>query len=310
MINFNEIRIVGVDLGYGNIKTSRTVFPTGLTVHGSEPVFAGNTLRYNDKFYKIGEGHKAFISDKTADEDFYILTLAALAKELDVYNITDANIYIAAGLPLTWVKSQRDTFKEYITKNKEVEFMYDRKRYKLRIKGCSVFPQGYPAVFDRLSEMTGVNMLADIGNGTMNVMQITNKKPNEKKCYTEKIGVNQFMISALNTVRDNFGKMIDPAIIENFILNGTADISENYLACLRETAKNYCNSIFETLGKYDYDPDFMRLYIVGGGGRLIKNFGKYNSDRVIFIEDICAAAKGFERAALLQFQRKQNKGGV
>lgn len=38
MINFNNICIVGVDLGYGNIKTARTIFPTGLTTHNTEIV--------------------------------------------------------------------------------------------------------------------------------------------------------------------------------------------------------------------------------------------------------------------------------
>ena len=34
-------------------------------------------------------------------------------------------------------------------------------------------------------------MLADIGNGTMNIMYITNSRPFASKCWTEKLGVNQ-----------------------------------------------------------------------------------------------------------------------
>ena len=62
--------------------------------------------------------------------------------------------------------------------------------------------------------MTGVNMLADIGNGTMNIMYINNKKPVESKCYTEKLGVNQCMIAAKNAVLDRLGIKIDEVIVE------------------------------------------------------------------------------------------------
>ncbi len=305
MINFNNICIVGVDLGYGNIKTARTIFSTGLTVHNTEPVFSGKILQYGGKYYKIGDCHKTFIPDKTADEDFYILTLAAIASELRTYNINEAEVHIAAGLPLSWVKAQREQFRKYITKNEIVEFSFNKKSYKIKIVGCTVLPQGYHAIIENTSMLSGVNMLANIGNGTMNVMYINNKKPIEEKSYTEKIGVNQFVIAAQNAVTDVSGKVIDPAIIQNFILNGTADISKNYLDCLRGAAENYCNSIFDTLAKYEYDSDFMKLFIVGGGGRLIKNFGSYISERVIFIDDLCASAKGFEKMAFLKMRNKK-----
>ncbi len=305
MINFNNICIVGVDLGYGNIKTARTIFPTGLTVHNTEPIFLGKILQYGGKYYKIGDCHKPFIPDKTADEDFYILTLAAIASELRTYNINEAEVHIAAGLPLSWVKAQRKQFRKYITKNEIVEFSFNKKSYKIKIVGCTVLPQGYPAIIENTSMLSGVNMLADIGNGTMNVMYINNKKPIEEKSYTEKVGVNQFVIAAQNAVTDISGKIIDPSIIQNFIMNGTADISKNYLDCLYGAAKNYCNSIFDTLAKYEYDSDFMKLFIVGGGGRLIKNFGKYNSERIIFIDDLCASAKGFEKMAFLKMRNKK-----
>ena len=40
--------------------------------------------------------------------------------------------------------------------------------------------------------------------------------------------------------------------------------------------------------------------ITGGGSCLVKNFYKFNSDRTVFVEDICAAAKGYEYLAEIQ----------
>jgi plasmid segregation protein ParM len=51
----------------------------------------------------------------------------------------------------------------------------------------------------------------------------------------------------------------------------------------------------------------MRLYVVGGGSCILKNFGDYNKGRVIVNEDICATAKGYE---LLAEQKLHKKGGI
>ena len=41
-------------------------------------------LVYESKFYLIGEGHKEFLADKTKDLDYYVLALAAIARELNI----------------------------------------------------------------------------------------------------------------------------------------------------------------------------------------------------------------------------------
>lgn len=85
MRELNNIKIIAVDHGYGNIKTANTVTPTGVTAYETEPIFSGNILEYAGIYYRIGEGHKEFIADKAVDEDYYILTLMAVARELNVY---------------------------------------------------------------------------------------------------------------------------------------------------------------------------------------------------------------------------------
>lgn len=45
--------------------------PTGITAYPTKPTFDGNILQYDGMYYRIGEGHKAFIADKSMDEDLY-----------------------------------------------------------------------------------------------------------------------------------------------------------------------------------------------------------------------------------------------
>ena len=47
----------------------------------------------------------------------------------------------------------------------------------------------------------------------------------------------------------------------------------------------------------------MRLYVLGGGSCLIRNFGVYDKTRVTINDDICATAKGYEYLAELSFRR-------
>lgn len=82
MREIKNTKIIAVDHGYGNIKTANTVTPTGIKAYETEPIFTGNILEYNDIFYRIGEGHKEFIPDKAMDEEYYLLTLMAVAREL------------------------------------------------------------------------------------------------------------------------------------------------------------------------------------------------------------------------------------
>ena len=148
-----------------------------------------------------------------------------------------------------------------------------------------------------VDDFSGITLLADIGGGTLNILYFNGSKPVESRMWTEKLGVNQCMIAAQNEVLDQFGKKIDPDIIEQIIRIGTADIPPEYLKVITDVCRSYCLDIFDALRRYDYEPELMRLVIVGGGGSLIRSFGEYDKSRVTIIDDLCAAAKGYEALA-------------
>ena len=145
MKELKSIKIIDVNHGCGNIKTANTVAPTGIAAYDTEPIFSGNILEYNGTYYRIGEGHKEFIPDKTMDDDYYLLTLMAIARELNVYGIREADGHLAAGLPLTWVRKQREDFRAYLLRNENVQFCFNGKEYNLQFVGCCLFTQGYPS---------------------------------------------------------------------------------------------------------------------------------------------------------------------
>ena len=290
----DDVIIIGIDSGYGNIKSANCCFPASVSAYDKEPVFKENLLVFEGKFYLIGEGHKEFLADKTRDLDYYVLALAAIARELNIRKMTCGKIRIAAGLPLTWVSGQRDEFRDYLLQNKAVDFSFRNVSYHVEIVGVDVFPQGFAAVADRLSDFRGVNMICDIGNGTMNIMFINDKKPVSGNMFTEKYGTHQCLLAVWENVMRAHHTTVDEAIINRVFRFGTADIKENYLKTITDTATDYVEGIFQRLREHEYNPELMRLYVLGGGSCLIRNFGVYDASRVTINDDICATAKGYD----------------
>ena len=62
------------------------------------------------------------------------------------------------------------------------------------------------------------------------------------------------------------------------------------------------------LRDHEYDAELMKLYVMGGGSCLIKNFAEYDEARVTVNDDICATAKGYERLA--ENALRKNGGGI
>lgn len=253
MKSFKETKIIGIDHGYGNMKRANHCFKTGISTYGSEPLFTADMLTFNGKYYLIGEGHKEFAPDKIKDEDYYILTLAAVAKELKAENITKADIHIAAGLPLTWTSGQKADFAAYLAKNKEVNFTYKKEEYHICIVGVSIYPQGYAAIAPFATKLTEINLIADIGNGTMNVLYMINGKPQSGKMFTEKFGTYQCTLAVREAFMQKTHREINDYIIEEVLRTGTADICAADLKIIKAVASEYVRDIFRRLREHGYD---------------------------------------------------------
>ena len=172
--------------------------------------------------------------------------------------------------------------------------------YRVRIVGVKVYPQGYAAVAQMKGQMKGVCMVADIGNGTMNVLYLINGKPQAGRMYTEKFGTYQCTLAAREEFMRRTRRELNDAIIDEVLRSGTADIRDDDLSIIRASAAEYVAGIFRRLREHGYDADTMTLYVTGGGGCLVHNFGQFDPDRVRFVDDICAAAKGYEFLASVQ----------
>ena len=83
--------LVAVDHGNKQMKTRNLVFTSGLTESDNPPPFGDSILEYKGKYYTTSEQRIPYLRDKTVDNRFYILTLYAIACEIeaaDCYSTT------------------------------------------------------------------------------------------------------------------------------------------------------------------------------------------------------------------------------
>ncbi len=77
--NFTEEPVViGIDHGFSLIKTRNHIFSNGVSRCNGKPPVVENSLCYNGSYYCVVGERKPVVTDKTADEDFFLLTLDAV----------------------------------------------------------------------------------------------------------------------------------------------------------------------------------------------------------------------------------------
>lgn len=188
-----HIEVVGVDHGWSGMKTVSQVFTTGVKEITTEPAFFNNVVEYNGSYYKVG-GKRLEVRDlKVENDNFYLLTLAAVAKELNRRGMRNANILLSVGLPLTRFGAEKQDFIDYLSRNKEVTFRFDNEQYRINLARVSVFPQCYAAVADRMKTLPKRVVVVDIGSWTIDIMPIEDSAPNEAECITLREGLIKCM---------------------------------------------------------------------------------------------------------------------
>ncbi len=108
-------------------------FPTGLTGYDYEPYTMQNVLQYNGKFYVCGTGRQTLVRSKTSNDNYYLLTMAAIAQEIRYRRgERKTDVVLAAGLPLASFGREKKGFREYLFR-KEQPLRFRKAAHIMRI---------------------------------------------------------------------------------------------------------------------------------------------------------------------------------
>jgi plasmid segregation protein ParM len=135
-------------------------------------------------------------------------------------------------------------------------------------------------------------------------MYINDGRPISGQCYTEKYGTHQCMLAAREALMRSLHVKVDDSIIEQVLRTGGVDVDERVVSVIRDAASEYVAGIMRSLREHEYNPMLMKLWFMGGGACLIRHFGPIDPGRVIFLDDIKATAKGYQRLAAKALRKR------
>ncbi len=291
---------IGVDHGYAAMKTKNFSFPTGLVEYEHEPYTSKDVLEYGGKYYVVGSGRQPLQKDKTLTEDYYLLTLAAIAKELAHRGAErTAAVHLAAGLPLTSFGRDKKRFREYLLRDGiSVSFFFESQPYAVTITEVSLFPQGYAAALTQpelLDEPSVI--LADIGGWTVDLMRLDNRIPNAATCRSLELGMIRCLDEIAEQIRRKLGLSMTAAQIESVLRSEVTSVDDRAKEIIHREADGYVHRLLSAITESGLDARAMPAIFLGGGAALLKRHVSAADGlcRPLILDDVCLNAKGYER---------------
>ena len=166
-------------------------------------------MEYDGKYWTLSSQRLSYMRDKTRDDRYFILSLFAIAKEMERsgrYSPLE-QIQLAVGIPPEHYGMLRDKFAQYF-KRGIIKFAYKDKPYTVMIDRVMVFPQAYAAVVPQSSLVVHTLriFIIDVGGYTTDVLLLQNGKPDLQFCRSLETGIitmNNEIIRKVGALRAN-----------------------------------------------------------------------------------------------------------
>lgn len=303
--------IVPIDHGNRNMKTDQFVFTSGIVESDCKPM-VGEYLIYNGRYYSLTEQRIPYMRNKTLDERFFILTLFGIAMEAerkfpnqDSYRL---QVELPIGLPPKHYGALYRTFQEYFLGRGEQKFIYKGREFEVQIVEVMAFPQDYAATMTIYPQIAKNNKIItiDIGGFTVDYLLLRNSRPDLSVCDSLELGVNTLCNRICSRINSEQDILLENRDIEAIINGEDTDYAPVVLKLVHNMTQNYVDDLFGTLRERGLDLKTGCIVFIGGGASLLRKYLE-KSDKIgksIFVEDICANAKGYE------FLYKLKKGRV
>ena len=203
---------VAVDHGNRNMKTSHVIFTSGLNILDKKPARGEQYLQYEGKYYTLSEQRIPYQRDKTLDFRFFILTLFAIAMELEgkeqIHPEDVVQIQLPIGLPPKHFAELYEKYELFFKAGgKVLDMNFNGKIYHICIQEVRAFVQDFAAMMTIGQDIMQVPKAVgiDIGGFTTDYLLMRKGRPDMGCCDSLEKGViimyNQ-IISSINSEYD------------------------------------------------------------------------------------------------------------
>lgn len=332
MKRFENIFIVGVDGGNYNTKTQTACFTSGYTELAGKELRFEDMLEYKGRHFALSGSRIPVRDDKTTNEDFFLLTLFAIGKELTQHKVPSGNynIVLATGLPPGHLSIQNLKQKTQDYFKKKADFTYNGNRYHIDISRVIVCPQGYAALLapvmtdemERLAQENDLNgetrpidilskepsaILLDIGGGTVEPVVLAYGVPQPDFHFSLSEGIIKAYNEISVEIKAKSGRDVSEAVIRLVLDDKPARLCEADICFIHERINRYADNLLMKLTEQKLPFGSSYVPLMGGGSKIIRacwEKSRHLFGKLDFIGDIRANAAGYEEMAFRAILRR------
>ena len=293
--------LISIDHGNKQVKTiHHAPFTSGLVCSEVRP-FGGETLAYQGRYYTLTDQRIPYRRDKTEDERFFVLTLFAIAYELEAasfYGAGPVRVQLAVGLPPAHYGAQQKRFAEYFLNRGTVSFTLHDKPYEVLIDEVSCYPQSYAAsitVFQTLQSSPRA-LIIDIGGFTIDVLKLRSGHPDLAVVESFEKGVITLYNGIASKCNALYARILEDCDIDEVIRNQPTVLPGEVQQLIRTMTSDFLTEFYNFLRERGVDVSTSKCVFAGGGSLLLRGMIERGNKVAfpIFVEDIHANARGYE----------------
>ena len=295
--------IISVDHGNKSIKTPHAIFTSGLVMSDGLQGFKTDYIGWNGKYYSLTERRISYLRDKTEDDRFFILTLFAIAKELEYRDVSETldpiDVTLLVGLPPAHYEQLHSRFEQYFLRRREaIDFEYNGKYYSVRINKVLSYPQAFAAAVTQYSTLKAhsVAYIIDIGGFTIDVLKLRYGRPDLEVVESFEKGVITLYNSIASKCNSQYARILEECEIDEVIRNQSTVLPGEVQQLIRSMTADFLAEFYNFLRERGIDVSTSKCVFAGGGSLLLRGMIERGNKVAfpIFIEDIHANALGYD----------------
>ena len=301
--------LIAVDHGNYACKTPNFSFTSGLMeLSGKTAIHETDIVEFAGRHWALSNERIRYMRDKTQDDRFFILTLFAIAKELDHMgcDAPAVQIDLAVGLPPEHYSTLREKFQSYFVRG-AFHFAFNGRSRSLAIRRAFVFPQAFAAVAMRAQSMIDSprTFIIDIGGYTTDVLLLRDGAPDLQYCRSLEEGVITMYNPIIGQVSAKHDMRIDDGHINAVLQNKRTSLPMDVQNSIREAVRAHANNLLNQLRELRVDLRANPAIFIGGGALLFRAHLEESPlvRQAEFETDVQANVKGYKLLAARQLRK-------
>lgn len=306
--------IIAIDHGNAQMKTVNHIFTSGLADHTTRPPLSDEVIEYQGQFWTLTGCRLPYERDKTRTENFFLLTLFAIAKELATQGNKSpmVQVSLAVGLPPEHFGALKTKFADYF-KRGPIQFSYNDKPLTVLVEGVYVYPQAYAAVAPQITHLKASTrtFVVDIGGYTTDMLLLRSGKLDHHFSRSLEMGMIKMSNHVIGKISAQHDMQLDDSHISDVLFGRETILPVPVQDMIRNEVKLYADKLVNTLREHEVDLRSNPVVFIGGGAILLRKYLEQSPlvSRAEFVEDPKANAVGYDMLANAQERRQLAQSG-